>query len=222
MQRRLLVIALVFVVGFGVGYGITWLLVGSSDRERPDGEREARVAQRATGGEEDARDQAPRPEPDTHAGDARTEGAPELDAAVSADAAASTDDAPVAAGETATADTGAAQAADAAAPPAPPAWERCKSRVCRVDFGRVSGGISIRKGRLEHGQPVDWDRDFGRADKVGTLEAGSDVRVEVLGVGLADGVPAAAYIVRKTRRDEVRGVIALRIGDKTLELVPVE
>ncbi len=221
MQRRLLVIALVFVVGFGVGYGITWLLVGSSDRERPDGEREARVAQRATGGEEDARDQAPRPEPDTHAGDARTEGAPGPDAAASVDAATAPEDAALATGETA-ADTAPAGATDAAAPPARPPWERCLNRVCRVDFGRVSGGISIRKGRLEHGQAVDWDRDFGRADKVGTLEEGADVRVEVLGVGLADGVPAAAYIVRKTRRDEVRGVIALRIGDKTLELVPVE
>jgi hypothetical protein len=86
----------------------------------------------------------------------------------------------------------------------------------------VSGGISIRKGSLVHEQPVDWDRDFAKADKVGVLEVGDDVQVEVLAVGLTDGEPSAAYIAVKARRTATRGVIALRIGDKVLRLVPRE
>jgi hypothetical protein len=123
-------------------------------------------------------------------------------------------------------DAVAAAAPDAAvAPPEvaaaePAQWERCLNKVCRIDFGGVSGGISVRKGKLEHGQDVSWDRDFGKADKVGTLDSDRNVRVEVLAIGLTDGEPAAAYISRKLKRSTQTGVIALRIGERRLSLVP--
>jgi hypothetical protein len=211
MQRRLLIIALVFVAGFGVGYGITWLIVGSPKRDET---RPAEALPTA----------APTAPPATLA-TSQADASPARDASeAGADAGTST-----AGPDVVTADTGpgpettAASAPDAPAaePLAKAAWEACHMHVCRLDFGKVSGGISIREGRLEHGQAVDWDRDFAKADKIGTLEAGNDVQVEVLAIGLANGEPAAAYIVRKAKRNEVKGVIALRIGDKQLSLVPI-
>jgi len=219
MQRRLLVIALVFVVGFGVGYGITWLLVGSSARD-PGAERQARA-----------------PEPTRLASDARPTPAsipaPGQDVAVAApdvahavpDVATPTPDAVAAAatetGPSAGAEVAAAPVADSE--PAPKAaWEVCHMHACRVDFGKITGGISIRKGSLEHGQTVDWDKDFAKADKIGTLDSGPRVKVEVLAIGLKNGEPTAAYVIRKTKRDELKGVIALRIGDKSLRLVPLD
>lgn len=215
MQRRLIIIALVFVAGFGVGYGITWLLVGSSGRDAAPEQAAGGPAERAG---EPGGGRPTRPTPDTPP-------APDVQAAADAVSPATND-----AG--ATFDAGPA-AEVAPAPPAPDvgaapevpskaAWEVCHMHVCRLDFGKVSGGISIRKGSLEHGQDVDWDRDFAKADKVGTLESGPNVKVEVLAIGLSDGQPSAAYILRKTRREETKGVIALRIGDKQLALVPLE
>jgi hypothetical protein len=221
MQRRYLIIGLVFVVGFGVGYGITWLLVGSGGREAGDGERAARTGARADDDGE-GRTDAARPSrqrgADTQAADVAPAGAHDAHATLEGDGVGAGVDGGRALGPP----PDALDARGEEAPPATAGWQACHQRVCRVDFGRVSGGISIRKGRLEHRQDVDWDRDFARADKIGTLEAGSDVRVEVLAVGLTNGQPTAAYIVRKTRRDEVKGVIALRVGDKVLALVPVD
>ena len=212
MQRRLLIIALVFVAGFGVGYGITWLLVGSSGRDgAPEPQAQGtpsrppeRVAERPTAA------------PPTTPPAADAQAAPgDAGLAPAADATPAGDAGPAAA----------PQAADAAAAPEVPAkaaWEVCHLHECRLDFGKVSGGISIREGSLEHGKEVDWDRDFAKADKVGTLEAGPNVRVEVLAIGLTNGEPSAAYIMRKTRREQTKGVIALRIGDKQLRLAPIE
>lgn len=212
MQRRLLIIALVFVAGFGVGYGITWLLVGSSGREvAPEQQAQGtptrppeRVAERPTAA----------PPATSPAADAQGAAPDDAGVAPAADAVA------VDAGPTAA--PAAPDATATALATAKAAWEVCHLHECRLDFGKVSGGISIREGSLEHGQKVDWDRDFAKADKAGTLEAGPNVRVEVLAIGLTDGEPSAAYILRKTRREQIKGVIALRIGDKQLQLVPIE
>ena len=54
------------------------------------------------------------------------------------------------------------------------------------------------------------------------MDSGRNVRVEVLGIGFTDGEPSAAYIVRKVKRGSQHGVIALKIGDRRLSLVPVD
>lgn len=219
MQRRLLVIALVFVAGFGVGYGITWLLVGSSGRDADRQVARSEATRPALAGPDAS---APEPAPDAAAPDAAASApdagpAPAADAGVAADAAAPLDTAVAAAPEV----VAEVAAAETEAPPKA-AWEVCHLHACRVDFGKVTGGISIREGSLEHGQTVDWDKDFAKADKIGTLDAGSNVKVEVLAIALESGEPAAAYIVRKTKRGELKGVIALRVGDKALRLVPLD
>lgn len=223
MQRRILLIAVVFVAGFGIGYGITWLFVGSPERGEAVGER--RADRMRTDGQVDA--QAVPAGPDAA-------NAPQPDAASLAavpDAATPPSDvpqvalAPDAVPAVAVADVAAPApevvAEVAAAPSAPREIDVCLNKVCRIDFGGVAGGISVRKGKLEHGAEVVWERDFGRADKVGTLDADRTVRVEVLGIGLTDGVPSAAYIARKLKRGTQTGVIALKIGDRRLSLVPI-
>lgn len=226
MQRRILLIAVVFVAGFGIGYGITWLFVGSpergeavgeprADRERPDGP----VAVQAVPAGPDV---AVAPQPDAT-----------VQGAAAADAATAPSDVP----QVAAVPDAAPAVADVAAPapevvaevaptPSEPTAVReidvCLNKVCRIDFGGVAGGISVRKGKLEHGAEVVWERDFGRADKVGTLDADRTVKVEVLGIGLTEGVPSAAYISRKLKRGTQTGVIALKIGERRLSLVPLE
>lgn len=233
MQRRILLIAVVFVAGFGIGYGITWLFVGSPERGEAGGEQRAArdrtegqgVGQAVPGGA----DAAVAPQPDV----APVAGAVDVVAANAPGSATAPDVPPVAPGPDAV-----LAAADAAAPspevvaevvaevaPAPSAPREidvCLNKVCRIDFGGVAGGISVRKGKLEHGAEVVWERDFGRSDKVGTLDADRTVKVEVLGIGLTDGVPSAAYISRKLKRGTQTGVIALKIGDRRLSLVPLE
>jgi len=219
MQRRLLVIALVFVVGFGVGYGITWLLVGSASRtaDQPQaaGGTTTRLAAGDAGPEPTPVATAPTTSPDAAAG------APDV-APTAPEVAPATPDTVAAAAPEAATEVAAPVPAPDVEPAPKAAWEVCHLHACRLDFGKVSGGISIRKGSLEHGQTVDWDKDFAKADKIGTLDSGPRVKVEVLAIGLENGEPAAAYIIRKTKRDELKGVIALRIGDKALRLVPLE
>ncbi len=227
MQRRILLIAIVFVAGFGIGYGITWLFVGSSERAessqvaggqpegRPGADRVA-AAPVEPAATPDASAPAGAPEgADVIAGAMAPDAGPAADVAVVAEADAVV---PAGAGAEAAPDVVAAAPEVAAAEPAE--WERCLNKVCRIDFGGVSGGISVRKGKLEHGQAIEWDRDFGKADKVGTLDSDRNVRVEVLAIGLTDGQPAAAYISRKLKRSTQTGVIALRIGERRLSLVP--
>lgn len=220
MQRRLLVIVLVFVACFGVGYGITWIFVGSPDR----GAARPSTAQSAVATSPAPVATAPTT-PDVTPADVDP---PAPDAPVAADTAVAAPDAgPTADAALAAApDTALAPAPDTAAPaPAPAAWEACLGKVCRLDFGKVSGGISIREGRLEHGKPVAWDKDFARADKVGTIDAGKNVKVEVVALGVSESDPTkvvAAQIIRKLKRSEQKGVISMRIGDKMLSLVPIE
>lgn len=220
MQRRILLIAVVFVAGFGIGYGITWLFVGSPERgevvagadKRPEA-----VAQATAGGAQGVN--APTPEPDVVV-------APDVQVAADVPVAAAPDTVAAAAPDTAVAEVAAAPDAVAATPEVAQAAEvtpldRCLNKVCRIDFGEVSGGISVRKGKFEHGAQIVWDRDFGRADKVGTLDSDRNVKVEVLAIGMTDGEPSAAYISRKLKRSTQTGVIALKIGDRRLSLVPV-
>jgi hypothetical protein len=101
----------------------------------------------------------------------------------------------------------------------PPASGGCVGKTCRLDFGGVSGGISVRRGRLEDGQEVDWERDFGPADKLGLIPAGPKVRVEVKAIGRTNGEPSAAWVVFRNRGTSLNGVISLKVGEKKLQLI---
>lgn len=232
MSRRFLVIAIVFVVGFGAGYGATWLFVGSPDKPAPAVPPATGTA--PTTKEPVAMTTAPTA-PTTATASAADAGPTAVEDAVAGDAVAA--GAETAADDTTTtqpSETPGPDAAVAAAPDAAPNeppqpdgpsatgdaaawWNACHGKVCRVDWGRVSGGISVRKGELEHGQEVDWAKDFAKAEKAGTLEAKKNMRVEVIAVGMADGKPVAALIKHK----KLRGIIALSFGDKSIRFEPL-
>ena len=113
-------------------------------------------------------------------------------------------------------------AADAAAPPDPaavaepdsPWWEQCRGRVCRVDFHKITGGLSIRKGQIEHGSTVSWEDAFGAAARVAVLGTDQRVELEVRAVAMgADGKPSAAEVAWKKGGRQVVGVISLDLGE---------
>jgi len=207
MQRRLVIVGIVFVVGFGLGYGATWLLVGPPGIVRPEVEPPPTPPVTAAVADSVPPAEAP-PQPPTPVADADVQAAEP----VAGDAAAPPTEAPVAV----------VPAPDA--PPAKPEVARgpeaeCVDATCRLDFGEITGGISVRRGRLNDGQDVDWDKDFGDAAKIGLIPAGDKVRVEVRGIGYADGKPVAASVVFRNRSVSLSGVIALVVGDKSLQLV---
>jgi hypothetical protein len=229
MQRRTLIILAVFVAGFGAGYGTTWIVVGSPTAATKAGPAIApaptNVAALADAGG------SPGAVSDAGVAAAGT-GAPEGDAGTSAAGAdAATEDA--ATSVAAAPDAGPEGVAGVAPPTAPPdpavgdpktPTSLCVNAVCRIDFGKVSGGLSVREGHLEDGQVIDWARDFGKAEKIGTIPHSArnkPTRVEVKAIGLADGEPAAAWVVYKGKKGKsLEGVIALRLGEKSVTLVP--
>jgi len=208
MARRYIIVAVVFLVCFGLGYGATWLVVGSPDKPPAPVVAEAPPAREPTNAPE-ASSAPPASAPsevDAHV--AEDDVAAELDTNIAAAPDSAPSDEP----------DSAAPALEEATPPTSDAWwDQCKGKVCIIDWGRVSGGISVREGKIEHGAEIDWAADFAKADKVGTLEAKKNMKVEVLGIGMTDGKPVAAWIKYKN----IAGVIALSIGDKAISFSPV-
>lgn len=222
MQRRTLIILAVFVAGFGAGYATTWLVVGAPAVAPKAGPAIAPAPTNVAVGPDAGGSNAA---PSDSAVAAASTAPPEADAGSVAVAGEVAEDA--ATSVAAAPDAGAQAVAggpDAAGGEVKTPTSLCVNAICRIDFGKVSGGLSVREGKLEDGQVVDWAHDFGKADKIGTIPHaghGKPTRVEVKAIGLADGEPAAAWVVYKPKKGRtLEGVIALRLGDKSVTLVP--
>ncbi len=108
--------------------------------------------------------------------------------------------------------------------PARPWWQACRASICKVDFGAITGGLTIRRGHVVHGSRVDWQADFGGGERLSVLPTEGEIQVRVEGVGLAaDGQPIAAEIVYRAGERELRGVIKLDLGspDKRITMQPM-
>jgi outer membrane biosynthesis protein TonB len=102
-------------------------------------------------------------------------------------------------------------------------WDKCRGKTCQVDFGVLTGGLSIRRASVTHGTTIDWDQDFGSTERIGVLKVSNKKLVDVKGVALdAKGQPAAAEISFTEAGAKVSGVISLRPGDKTIRFIPSE
>ena len=102
-------------------------------------------------------------------------------------------------------------------------WDKCRGKTCMVDFGVLTGGLSVRRATVTHGTTVDWDQDFGATERIGVLKVSTNKRVDVKGVALdAKGQPAAAEISFTEAGAKMSGVISLRPGDKTIRFIPSE
>ena len=131
MKRQQIITAIgVFVVGFGLGYGATWILVSDGEQEKttpsasvvagPDAQKEKDTASDAS---------------------ALTEQSPDTEEKV-----------PVVA-DTSVASAGPDTEVDKDEPPEKeaPWWKACLGKNSKVDFGGVRGGLSIRRGSIKHG-----------------------------------------------------------------------
>ncbi len=220
MATRLLLPLAVFGVGFGLGYGLTFFLVDEPDATAT----QASVAATTEPGVQvDA--------PSALASDTAlplgrgAAGDGELPTEASEDGdeervKATPDPAPAD-------DQGDAEAGSPDSPPAPPEaaappwWDACRGKRCLVDFGGLTGGLSVRRGSVEHGAVVDWDKDFAGAKRIEVLPTDAALRVQVVAIALdVQGRPAAAQIEWRRGGDTLAGVIALSVGDKQVTMRP--
>jgi len=111
-----------------------------------------------------------------------------------------------------------------AEPPKPTTWwDKCRGKTCMVDFGILTGGLSLRRANVTHGTTIDWDQDFGSTQRIGVLKVTKNKQVDVKGVALdAQGQPAAAEISFTEAGAKMSGVISLQPGDKTIRFIPSE
>ena len=223
MKSNVLVPIVVFVVGFGLGYGLTWVLVGGEPEAAATavgvGPQAATPATPAESAPADPRPTVPAP---VVAELAAPDSPAEPEAADPAEPEDPTD--PAAEG-----DDEVGEPAPVDSPPEPEVptqwWEACRGQACVADFGGLSGGLSIRKGSLTQGQTVDWARGFGGKARLDILPTDGPKPVELVlhAVGMgADGAPLAALVSWDKGRSVVKGVIKLRVSDRVISLVPPE
>ncbi len=102
-----------------------------------------------------------------------------------------------------------------------PWWDQCRAQECKVDFGGITGGLSIRRAALEHGATVSWERDFASRPRQEVLPTIDGVDVKLRAVGLdASGKPVAAEIsYKKPGGATIEGVISLDLGEPGKQVV---
>ena len=111
---------------------------------------------------------------------------------------------------------------EAPAPPEIPRpwWEACQDRRCRLDFGGISGNLTIRKATLVHGSTIDWNIDMATKPRIESLPTERPLEVHVQAIAMnADGHPIAAEIVWRRRGRDIRGVITLDLGEPGKRIV---
>jgi len=88
-------------------------------------------------------------------------------------------------------------------------WEDLSDTRCLVDLGRARA-LTIRKGKLRDGQVTEWASAFGSLPRIGLLSALEKNVVTVHGVAVNDqGTPIAAEISYDRLGKTTRGIIAL-------------
>ena len=215
MNTRIFLPVVVFAVGFGVGYVLTWALVGSDSGAVADTVAVTALDdQGVTAGDDPAElpgnaKESPRAvsEPsESPTGQVAPEVRSPADvlpatsevvvppvepATVGVPAVASPISPVAVAGERAVGevkDDGVAAPAGGVAVPTEPAswWDTCKDSTCVVDWGGLDGGLSLRGGSIVHGDTVNWSSDFKRAKRYGVIPTdGKDTQLLVHAVAMA-------------------------------------
>ncbi|TNF27389.1 MAG: hypothetical protein EP329_19500 [Deltaproteobacteria bacterium] len=237
MNKRLLVILGVFAGGFGLGYALTWILV--SEPAPADGSSASGPVAAVSDGAIPAAGGSPTAGSDgtvsgTVVVDPEAEGDaggtdPVADGAAAGEAVGTVDDGgsePVAgAGDPGgePSEAGGEDPGGAAGEPekAGPWWEVCKGQTCAMDFGRVTGSVSLRAGKIEDGDEIVWRDTFAKAERVGSVPARDGLKVQLHAVGLEHKLPVAAWITFEDGGKELTGVMALNIGEKVIKMVPI-
>lgn len=206
MNQRIAVSLGVFVVGFGLGYALTHMLVGG----KAEGPGEAEAATASAERHNEAADGVANTKAN-HGVDAKRDGkAPKDEAATKGVSKVEPETAPNDEGK-----AGKKATANASW------WESCLGKTCKVDFGGIKRGLSVRRGAIEHGKRVDWDLRFKRAPRVEILPTDRNIKVLLEAVGFdGKGKPVVAQIRWSDKGRDISGVISLHPGDKTVSMVP--
>jgi hypothetical protein len=100
-------------------------------------------------------------------------------------------------------------------------WEGLAGTVCEIDLGRARA-LTIRKGKVKDGQVTDWSAAFGSNPRIGLLSAAEKNIVTVHGVAVDEqGTPIAAEVSLDKKGKITRGVIALHTQGLRVSLKPV-
>jgi len=246
MRTRLIASAVVFVLGFGVGLGVTYALlaerpapgrepgaepvpVEGDPTDMPDesgAEPAASVAEREVAPKGGEPGDAPGPaKPADEVGRA-----PEVEAP--ADSEPGDAAAPAQPPEGAGVDEAVEPEGSPGQEPAPGAsktheddkkwWVGLAGKKCRVDLGRARA-LTIRTGELADGAVISWNEQFGKSPRIGLLYQGEDNVVTVHAVAVdSAGMPAAARITLDKQGRQTTGIIALHTQGLKVTLYPVD
>jgi hypothetical protein len=101
-----------------------------------------------------------------------------------------------------------------------PWWEACQDRRCRLDFGGISGNLTIRNATLVHGSTIDWNADMAAKPRIDSLPTERPLEVHVQAIAMnAEGTPIAAEIAWRRKGRVIRGVITLDLGEPGKRIV---
>jgi hypothetical protein len=213
MNQRIAISLGVFVVGFGLGYGATYMLVGSNTEtpnEASGPETASRGNSSSVGGAETSET-----EPVTPVSTGKVSG-------TVSNEDKGTGGEPTAGGKATDVDNPTSKPVKALgiAEKKMPWWKACLGKLCTVDFGGIKSGLSIRRGSLVHNKKVDWNIRFKKAERLEILPTDRRVKVRLLGVGFdGKGNPAVAHVRWSDRGRKVSGVMSLMPGDKRVSLL---
>ena len=215
MNPRIAISLGVFVVGFGLGYGATYMLVGSGNEsateETPVPTAAISNENSATDGGGEGKKQA---EESANSGEPKAEPKPnkgKSPSSVRPSKGAEPKKEPMK-----------VEVKKASSQPGEKWWEACLGKLCGVDFGGIKTGLSIRKGTLTHKQTVDWNLRFRRAKRINILPTDRKVKLKLIAVGFdAKGKPAAAHISWKDNGVSISGVISLQPGNRRVQMLPL-
>ena len=108
------------------------------------------------------------------------------------------------------------------APVLRPWWTGLRDQRCRVNLGSTTS-LRIRKGSLEDGEVISWEKQFAQNPQVGQLLREENPIVLVHGVGVDEHKrPVAAHISLTGAEAQETGIIALSVNDVRVTLYPVD
>ena len=242
VKKQLVAGTVVFVIGFGIGLGLTYLLLAKSpkseDTQSPtvvNPSEETATSEEAAPTESEqksptiATNVTQRPaESETKPTPVAAEPKPTAPppAAENAETAEAKPEKPL------EADKPSEKSPKVPAEPPPKAppeaktpaqwWTGLKGKTCKLNLGNARA-LVVRQGGLKDGDVVDWISRFGRNPRIGLIAQTDNLDVLVHGVGVSNsGIPTAAMITFEKQGRKTTGIVALYTQGLKVSLKPID